>query len=241
MVNDAPPPSDPGDVSETETPEAGPPPRAFAQGTGVVLQTVGMIFVLATCCVCSLTFLWDPTPPRGQVDLETSPPSSLAESWQALVADKGKSGLMLTITSLNVGGLALAVFGLGMQSDRRRAAWGALVSVAVLTGVLILAGIWLWSGEAGLQARIWHALALILTLSLWLFLIPAVRQIMANPPPADVDVLPPDYKIPYSVYHDDPPHVRRAREIARRRAQLEAERAELDRMERELEKEQPDE
>lgn len=200
----------------------------------MLLQTVGMIFLLATCCVCSTTFWWNPMPPLAEIDVEAQPPSTLAEAWGAMVADKGKSGLMLTIVSLNVGGLALAVFGLGLQSDRRRAAWGTVASVAALTGTLLLAGVWLWTGEATLNARIWHAIALLVTLLLWLFVIPALRQVLANPPPADVDVLPPDYKIPYSIYHDDPPEVRKAKEIARRKAQLEAERQELERLEREL-------
>ena len=32
-----------------------------------------------------------------------------------------------------------------------------------------------------------------------------------------------DYKVPYSMYHDDPPEVRLANEIAGRKANLEAE------------------
>jgi len=218
--------------SPSDTSSSAPPPRAFAQGTGVVLQTVGMVFLLATCCVCSMTFLWDPAPPRGAV--QNPVPQSLAESFSAMLADPGRSGLMLTIVALNVGGLSLAVFGLGLQSEKRRAAWGATITIVLLTVALLVAGVGLWWGEATLHARFWHALVMLLTLALWPFIIVALRQVITHPPPADVEVLPPDFKIPYSMYHDDPPDVRLARDIARRRTKLEAERAELDRLEQEL-------
>ena len=62
----------------------------------------------------------------------------------------------------------------------------------------------------------------------------ALRQVLADPPPADIDVVPPGAKIPYSFYHDDPPEVRLAQELAGRRARLEKERQEIERLEAEL-------
>jgi hypothetical protein len=133
-----------------------------------------------------------------------------------------------------VGGLALASFGLGLQAERRRSAWGAVVTAAVMLTALLAAGVALWMGGAPWLVRIWHALLLVLIAILAGFSVAALRQILADPPPAGVDVIPPGAKVPYSFYHDDPPEVRLARDLANRRAKLDAEREELERMEREL-------
>lgn len=216
-----------------------PPPRAFAQGTGVVLQTVGMVLFLSTCCVCSTSFLWDPVLPPAeaieQAARRRAPEQGAGWRLSRLVADPGRTSLMLVVMSMTIGGLALASLGLGLQADRRHAAAGAVACVLVLIVVLALAAPGLWR-HGGWPARIWHAILFLAMAVLLPMVAAALRQVRRHPPPTDVDVVPPGTKIPYSFYHDDPPEVRLARDIAARKAKLEAEQAELRKMEDELRK-----
>jgi hypothetical protein len=62
----------------------------------------------------------------------------------------------------------------------------------------------------------------------------AWREMRANPPPADQDVLPADYKVPYSHMHQDPPEVRIAAELEQRRQRLAHEQKELELLEQKL-------
>ncbi len=216
-----------------------PPPRAFAKGVGLVLQTVGMVLFLSTCCVCVSTGLWNPVrAPTEAVeqashDLQT-PAVTSPLGLDDLIAQPARGGVALLVLGMTVGGLALAAFGLGLQSDRRLGAPGATVTCIVLLLLLALAGLGLWRGEAGVAVRVWHALLLLVIVLLLGFCLAAWQQVRRDPPPVDADVIPPGTKIPYSVYHDDPPEVRLANELAHRRARLEAEQRELERLEDEL-------
>ena len=55
-----------------------------------------------------------------------------------------------------------------------------------------------------------------------------------NPPPAGFEILPADYKVPYSHMHQDPPEVRLARELEQRRQKLEVQQKELEMLEQKL-------
>lgn len=196
------------------------------------MQTVGVILFLSTCCVCSTSFLWDPiqTPDPANVVEQLTPAHRLGVMFD----QPGKAGLMLTVMSMTVGGLALASLGLGLQSDHRHAAAASVITTIVLVAVLAMAGAGLWAGESSIATRLWHCVLSVVMVAMLGFTIAAWREVRRNPPPADVISIPPGTKIPYSMYHDDPPEVRLANEIASRRARLDAEREELDRMEREL-------
>lgn len=221
--------------NEDERPRGGEPsPRAFAQGTGVLLQTVGMILFFSTCCVCSLAGLWDPLLSRPEVLQQLQGNEPVGLTFWMLFQHPAKAGIMLMVMFMTVGGLAMAGFGLGLQSDTARSAWGALVTVTVMLAVLAVAGAGIWIGRASWAARLWHVGLFALMWIMLGFVWVALRQVLAHPPPADVGVLAADFKIPYSHYHDDPPDVRLAKELAERRARLEAEQVELDRLEREL-------
>ena len=169
-----------------------PPPRAFAQGTGVLLQTVGVIFFLSTCLVCSLSGLWDP--PRSPSEVLPDAQTFVADDQQTrlrdLIEHPGKTGVMLTVMGTTIGGLAMAVFGLGLQSEQPRAAWGALTATVSLTLVLIVASIGLWVGHASMLTRFWHLLLVMVTLVLVGFCVGALKQVLANPPPHEFNVMP---------------------------------------------------
>jgi hypothetical protein len=215
-------------------PTESPPPRAFAQGTGVVLQTVGILLFLTNCCVCSLTGLWDPVASRAEIlnQIETGQP--LARTLKSAFETPAKAGYMLTVISSTVGGLAMAVLGLGLQTDRRLAAAGAMASVAAFAALMIAAGVLLWVGHAPWATKGWNALLVVILLVAAGFTWHALREVQATPPPANIDIVPPGKKIPYSFYHDDPPEVRMAKELENRKAKLETERAEIEKIEREL-------
>ena len=220
--------------------EEEPSPRAFAQGTGVLLQTVGMVLFFSTCCVCSLAGLWDPLMSRPQVIQQLQDNQPIGMTLWTLFEHPAEAGMMLMVMFMTVGGLAMAGFGLGLQTDKARSAWGALVTLIVMLMFLAVAGAGIWIGEASWAARIWHGVLFVLMWILLGFVWVALRQVLANPPPADIGVLPADFKIPYSHYHDDPPDVRLAKELAQRRARLEAEQLELDRLQRALDEKSSD-
>jgi len=208
--------------------ESASPPRAFAQGTGILLQFVGVTMFLMTCCVCSTSFLWDPVQsPVKALDLMSHDPASV-------VADPAKRSAAIMIVAMSLGGLALASFGLGLQADRSRAGAGAFITTLLLFLVLISVGVGLWRGNAGMPIRIFHLILTLTDLILLRFCLDAWRQVRKDPPPAAVDVIPPGKKIPYNFYHDDPPEVRLANEIAERRQTLAEEQAALDKLEKDL-------
>ncbi len=71
------------------------PPRAFAQGTGLVLQAVGAVLFLTTFCVCSLSGQWQTVLSRGQI-LQL-PQEDQALNWSAadLIDRPGPAAMML--------------------------------------------------------------------------------------------------------------------------------------------------
>ena len=109
-------PSNPTPDQETEVT---PSPRAFAQGVGLVLQTVGFILFMSSCCICSVAGLWDPTLTRGQVVEQLEQAKTIGIDITTLFNEPAKAGLMLTVMFATIVGLALAVFGLGLQSEKR--------------------------------------------------------------------------------------------------------------------------
>jgi hypothetical protein len=56
----------------------------------------------------------------------------------------------------------------------------------------------------------------------------------SNPPPPGHEILPADYKVPYSHYHVDPPEVRLAAELEQRRQRLAVQQKELEMLEERL-------
>jgi len=208
-------------------------PRAFAQGTGLVLQSVGLVLFLSTCCVCGFAGQWDPVPSHGQIleGYRHAPP----QSWSLgnLAEHPSRAGMMLMAMFMTIGGLAMLVFGLGMQSLKRGAALGALVTVTASLVIVAVAGVGLWVGGGAWVARAWHAVVLLVTIGLLPLTAVAWKQMRSNPPPADLYVLPADF--------DEAAYKRSIRgvkepepeDLAARRQRLEAELRQVERLERE--------
>ncbi len=167
------------------------PALAFAQGTGVVLQVVGGAFLMVCCCMCSTAFQWDPQWTLLEAEsIEPAPPRGrLAD----LVADPGKFGLMATVVASTVGGLGLLGFGLGLQTDKPRAAWGAVICVCILLIAMLVAAYGLWWGSASWPARVVNGLMVLVVLVLLPFTVTALRQVRANPPSGALNLVPYDY------------------------------------------------
>jgi len=202
------------------------PPRAFAQGVGLLCQTFGVLLFLSSCCVCSLSGAWDQPIIRPPQVVTLGTLLERPDAWAA----------MLTVFTATLAGLALAAFGLGLQADRRAAPLGTLVTTLTALILLLIAAAALWFDDGTWPMRLWNGLLLLLFATLTPFAFAARRQFCADPPAADVDIVPPDQKIPYSWYHDDPPDGRLEREIAEKKARLDAEQRELEEMRQELER-----
>ncbi len=163
-----------------------PPVRAFAQGTGVLLQGVGMTLFLSTCCVCSLAGLWDPVASRAQVIERLGQGRPIGVTLGDLFHQPAKAGMMLMVMFMTVGGLAMAGFGLGLQSDRPRSAWWAFVTTVLMLVVLSLAGTGLWVDQASWAVRVWHGLLTLTVAVIVGFTWVALRQSLAHPPPPEL-------------------------------------------------------
>jgi lysylphosphatidylglycerol synthetase-like protein (DUF2156 family) len=220
---------------------APPPPRAFTQGVGTVFQFVGVTLFLLMMTICCgsglLSHEWASKEDRTRIGWRVpgAPPGQPFYSYQQATTLSVTLGVFL--------GLALAGLGLGLQAQRRLAPWGALV-VALLGTLFWLAqtAFAVWPlGSVGLTLA---AAALTLLFAALLALsIGAAREMWANPPPRGHELLPADYKVPYSHLHEDPPEVRIARELDQRRERLAVQQKELELLEQKLQRkmQQPDE
>jgi hypothetical protein len=66
------------------------------------------------------------------------------------------------------------------------------------------------------------------------FGVAALREMRRDPPPPGHEILPTDYKVPYSHLHQDPPEVRLARELEQRRERMAVQQKELEMLEERL-------
>jgi hypothetical protein len=195
----------------------------------VLLQTVGMILFLSTCCICS---------GYGIAESGQSPDQAIEQfqdyemsrfGFGELLRNPGRAGVMLTVVFVTVGGLAMAVFGLGLQAEKRGAGWAALVTTAALTGVLLVAGAGLWVGDGGWLARTLNAVLIVLLGVLTGFSWAALQQVRAHPPSGELHSVPPDFD-PKAMDDEGPVTADR---LARMRADLERQKQKLEKMERE--------
>ncbi len=207
--------------------------RGTAKAAGTVLQTVGMLLFLSSCCVCSFAGKWEGWQLSDDVAGDMAKVKGLGDYFRQ--ENWGKVGMMLSVMFPMAGGFAMATFGLGLQADRKRAGMGALVTCLACAVIVLVGGLGIWMDDEGaIWPRIWHV---IVSGVMWLTVglsVVAYRDVRANPPADGVEILPRDYKVPYSMYHDDPPEVRLANEIAGRKANLEAQMREIEGLEKKL-------
>ena len=199
------------------------PDRAFTQGLGLVFQVVGVTLFLTMMCTCCASSL---------LSKDYATHTNLTEiSFHGYTAQRA-----LTI-SLFAGvffGIALAGIGLGLQAENRKA---PLLAVAL---TLIATLFWLLQllvAASAAHSILFTLLAISLMLGFAILLalsLASASEMHRNPPPTGHEILPADYKIPYSHYHDDPPEVRLAKEVEERKQRLAVQQKELEALEEKI-------
>lgn len=174
--------------------DSSPPPRAFAQGTGVVLQTVGVILTIVSCCTC--VNAGGPTLSSGEVQSKLGQASQPTIDLAKLIEDPARLGLAMMVAFATLGGVGMAALGLGLQSDKPRSAGGAVFTTGALLITQLVAGVLLWTGGGSWGSRIWNLLLVLIVALLFGFCITAWREHKKHPPPRGIETLPPDFEPP---------------------------------------------
>jgi hypothetical protein len=211
------------------SPPPPPPPRAFTQGVGTVFQFAGVLLFLSSMFVCCGSSL---------ISKDVAQRHDLMQvGWTFRSAGGGtwiysaQRAISLSVTLAVFFGLALAGIGLGLQAQRRAAPYQAVAVCAF--------GVLFWGCQVVFAVQKLHSVILtalgIALLSLFGILaglsMGALREMRRTPPPPDLEILPADYKVPYSHLHEDPPEVRLARELEQRRERLAVQQKELEMLE----------
>jgi hypothetical protein len=115
---------------------ADPNPRAFAIGTGVVLQTVGTILALGSCCLWSTSSLY------------MRPAGAPADRWRDFFfADPVAAGWTVGVLTSFVGGIGLIAAGVGLQGERPGSGRFAMGVTGGMAAVFALLAGWLIVAE----------------------------------------------------------------------------------------------
>lgn len=207
-----------------------PPPRAFTQGVGTVFQVVGVLLFLTmtfSCCGSGLLSReWATQPHFASEGLRLS-------SGEPPVYSVGRAITICMFCGVFFG-IACAAIGLGLQAEHRGAPAGAvLVAGAALLFFLAHA----WFAVVYIHAALITVMLAVAAVTfgvLFGLAVAAFREMRRTPPPRGHEILPADYKIPYSHYHADPPEVRLAAELDQRRQRLAVQQKELEMLEEKL-------
>jgi hypothetical protein len=225
----------PTNTEPVPTPPPTPPPRAFSQGVGTLFQTAGVLMFLAfmfVCCGSALTSReWATRPGREQVGWK-SPAGRVVYSEKDWTTATVVGGVLL--------GFALAGIGLGLQADKRPAALAG-------AGVTLIAAAF-WAAQTAFAIGAMRSVLmggscfvlLLICGVLFGFAVGAVRELTKHPANLGQELLPADFREPFSHLHEDSPEARLADEIAQRRRRLEVEQKELEALERRLRRKMED-
>ncbi len=167
-------------------PSSPPSPRAFAQASGLVLQLIGVILALGTCCWWSFAGLTD----------ERIRPTSQPESFGDIVraADGSRLWSMSAVCVSFVGGLALAVLGLGLQAEKRRSGAAALAVAGAGTVFWFVYFGYALTHGAGVGRLLWSVLMFIAWGLCAVLSVISADELKRHPPPADLGQAPADLK-----------------------------------------------
>jgi hypothetical protein len=201
---------------------------------GTVFQFVGVLLFVTSMFVCCGSSLVSKDVAQRH-DL-TAVGWSFGGAGEGAVMYSAQRAISVSVTLAVFFGLALAGIGLGLQAQRRMAPYAA---VAVCGFAVLFWGVHVVFAAERMRSFILAALASALTALfgvLTALAIGALREMRRSPPPPDFEVLPPDYKVPYSHLHEDPPEVRLARELEQRRERLAVQQKELEMLEGRLRK-----
>lgn len=165
-----------GDADEGGTqPLETPSPRAFAIGTGVWCQTVGMVLLLGGCC------LW------GLSDRITTRASEPAPQWTDFLFNESFPAAIWTLglATTFVGGLALVAVGVGLQGERAGSGRVAMVVTALMTLIYLALAVALAAGAESWYAALAPGLLAVVTGVLFLLSGNSAATLRRFPPPPD--------------------------------------------------------
>jgi len=208
------------------------PPRAFTQGVGTVFQFLGVMLFLASMFICcSSSLLSKDVATRTDlthVGWHFSSDPSVGPTFSA------QRAITLAVVCGVFFGMAMAGVGLGLQAQRRLAPIIGTILTAIGAVFWIVLTIFMVDVlQSAILALVCGGLSMVFILAL-LLSVAAWREMRRTPPPLHDDILPADYKVPYSHYHDDPPEVRLAAEIEQRRQKLAVQQKELEMLEEKI-------
>lgn len=223
---------DPAPPQPPDIPTAAkPPPRAFTQGVGSVYQVFGVTLFLVSMSVCCGSSLISKNVAERR-DL-------MAVGWNLPLPGgpyfySAQRAITVSVLLAVFFGIALAGLGLGLQAQGRLAPYGALVVTAFATCFWAVQAVFFGVTLGPIAFAAGSAALAIVFAFLAVFAAAALREMRREPPPPGHEVLPADYKVPYSHLHQDPPEVRLARELEQRRERLAVQQKELEMLEARL-------
>lgn len=168
--------------------------------------------------------------------METAKRADLAEvGWHLPLPGSpfysGQKAISVSLTLAVGWGVALATIGLGLQGQRRRAPDGALVASGLGVLCWVFHAVFFAFELRSVGLTLVCLVLLVIFIGLFALAVGAWREMRVNPPPVDLTILPPGYKIPYSHMHEESPEVRYAAEMEQRRRRLEVQKKELEALE----------
>ncbi|MBC8107620.1 MAG: hypothetical protein H7Z14_13600 [Anaerolineae bacterium] len=137
----------------------------------------------------------------------------------------------LTVTLGVFFGMALSGVGLGLQAQNRRTPVLAIALTTIGSVFWIVQTIFFARVTGSILITAGCAILALAFIGLFMLSIAAAGEMWRDPPPQGIEVLPEDYKVPYSHMHQDPPDVRFAAELQQRRERLEIQQKELEALE----------
>ena len=220
------------ELSEPSSSSTEPPPRAFTQGVGTVFQFAGVMLFLGMMGVCCLSSLLSSEvasrADRMQIgwhfpgDPADAPTYSYARAMTLSVA----FGVFF--------GMAMAGVGLGLQAQRKASPWVGVVVTGFGTIFWIAQMVFAIHPLGSVWLTLLALLFAVFFGGMLSLAIGALKEMLRTPPPADHEILPSDYKVPYSHMHQDPPEIRLAQELQQRRERLAVQQKELEMLEEKL-------
>lgn len=169
------------DDPKADTGDARGDPHAFAQASGFIFQVVGWMLVFGGCCIGPLA---------GWLLGEAGEAPDTVGEW---IARSPRSHLVVTadVVMSGVGGLALAVFGFGLQNTRPASGVGAIVTTGVMAAVWWSALIAAFFVDGALSRWLLIAFQVVLAVGATLLFIMAVlayEVLRRHPPPPEEPV-----------------------------------------------------
>ena len=166
-----------------ESPRTEVSPRAFAVGTGLCCQAVGLVFLLGSCCVWSLS-----------ANVVEPSPEPAERRTDDLVGDRLPAAvLMIGLAVTLVGGMALVAVGTGLQGERPSSGILAMVVTGLMTGVYAASAVLLIVHTGSVMKALAPVLPALATSILFLLAGYSASVLRRFPPPPDQSVATPEF------------------------------------------------